>query len=199
MRACATGFGRLYFLECDCEDRANAAVTKEGVWHRRYGHLGTQGLRQLAVEGIVTGFNYSGSKAVSFCKPYTEGKHHQNPFPVDGGKRAEKPLELVHSDVCSKMNGKSFGGEYFLTFTDDKTRFSWVYLLKSKDEVFKHFREWKAMIENVLGSKLKVLRSDNGGEYIGKQFQEYLKSEGAYGAKDPTTEWGGRATQPYIG
>lgn len=86
---------------------------------------------------------------------------------------------VVHSDVCGKINAKSFGGaEYFLTFIDDKTRYTWVYLLKTKDEVFNRFQEWKAMVENAVGKKLKVLRSDNGGEYTGKQFQEYLKEEG---------------------
>ena len=180
VRASATRHGSLYFLECEHTEQANAAaVPKEDVWHRRYGHLGAQGLRQLAVEGMVDGFNYDGSKEVSFCEPCTEGKHHRSPFPTDGGKRADEPLELVHSDVCGKINAKSFGGaEYFLTFIDDKTRYTWVYLLKNKSEVFNRFLKWKAMVENAVGKKLKVLRSDNGGEYTGKQFQEYLKSEG---------------------
>ena len=57
-------------------------------------------------------------------------------------------------------------------------QFTWVYLLKRKDEVFQRFVEWKAMVENSGGGKLKVLRSDNGGEYTAKRFQEYLKAEG---------------------
>lgn len=97
---------------------------------------------------------------------------------TDGGKRAKEALDLVHSDVCGKL-AKSLGGaEYFLTFVDDKTRFTWVYLLKKKDQVFQYFLEWKAMVENSCGRKLKVLRSDNGGEYMATHFQEYLKSEG---------------------
>ena len=178
VRACATRCGSLYFLQFEHTEQANAAATSESVWHRRYGHLGTQSLRQLATESMVNGFDYDGSDT-SFCEPCVEGKHHRSPFPTDGGRRAESSLELVHTDVCGKINAKSFSGaEYFLTFTDDQTRYSWVYLLKTKDEVFKRFQEWKAMVENELGKKLKVLRSDNGGEYTGKQFQEYLRSEG---------------------
>ena len=177
VRACATRCGSLYFLQLEHTEQANAAATSESVWHRRYGHLGTQSLRQLATESMVNGFDYDGSDT-SFCEPCVEGKHHRSPFPTDGGRRAESSLELVHTDVCGKINAKSFSGaEYFLTFTDDQTRYSWVYLLKTKDEVFKRFQEWKAMVENELGKKLKVLRSDNGGEYTGKQFQEYLRSE----------------------
>ena len=121
MRARATRLGRLY-LSVIAKTELMLQLPRRMCGIEGMGILELR-VRQLAVEGImVSGFNYSGSKEVSFCEPCTEGKHHQNPFPVDGGKCAEKPLELVHNDVCGKMNGKSFGGaEYFLTFIDDKT------------------------------------------------------------------------------
>ena len=68
-------------------------------------------------------------------------------------------------------------GEYFLKFIDDKTRYLWIYILKSKDDVFQKFLEWKALAENS-GHKLKVLRTDNGGEYTSAEFESYLKREG---------------------
>jgi len=50
---------------------------------------------------------------------------------------------LVHSDVCGKINVSFIGdAQYYLTFADDKTRYVWVYLLKTKDEVFEKFRQW---------------------------------------------------------
>ena len=114
-------------------------------------------LRQLSVEGMVKGFDYDGSKKVSFCEPCTKGKHYRHPFSSEGGERAREPLELVYSDVCGKVNAKSLGGAlYFLTFIDDKTRYTWVYLLKRKAEVFKCSLEWKAMVEKSCGGKLKV-------------------------------------------
>ena len=77
------------------------------------------------------------------------------------------------------MNAKSLSGaEYFLTFTDDKTHYVWVYILKHKDQVFKQFLEWKAMVEKSTGRKLKTLRTDNGGEYTSTEFEAYLKTEG---------------------
>ena len=57
------------------------------------------------------------------------------------------------------------GAEYFLTFIDDKTRYIWVYVLKHKSEVFSRFQEWKAQVEKSIGCSLKILHSDNGGEY----------------------------------
>ena len=98
--ACASRCGSLYMLECEGCNHAYTALTKEDLWHRRYGHLGAQSLRQLSVEGMVKGFDYDCSKKVSFCEPCTKGKHHRHPFTSGGGERAKEPLELVHSDVC---------------------------------------------------------------------------------------------------
>ena len=74
--------------------------------------------------------------------------------------------------------GSLSGCEYFLTIIDDKTRYTWIYVLKHKDEVFARFLEWKALVENSTGRKLKALRTDNGGEYTSKEFETYLKQNG---------------------
>ena len=85
----------------------------------------------------------------------------------------------MHSDFSGKLNTKSLGRcEYFLTFIDDISRFAWVYVLKQKSEVFSKFFEWKAMIEKATGKTVKTLHTDNGGEYIGKGFEQYLKVNG---------------------
>lgn len=85
----------------------------------------------------------------------------------------------MHSDVCGKLSPRSAGSaEYFVTFIDDKSLYVWLYVLKTKNEVFSKFRDWKAMVERSTGRKLKVLRSDNGGEYTSGEFDQYLKSEG---------------------
>jgi len=97
-------------------------------------------------------------------------------MPTSSGTRSKELLGLVHSDVCGKISTKSIGGaEYFLTFIDDKTRYVWVYTLKHKAEVFDRFVEWKALVEKQSGQKLKVLRTDNGGEYTSNKFEEFLR------------------------
>ena len=177
--AVASRCGSLYCLDCQPLEQANVVGLNEDLWHRRYGHLGSDGLRQLAVEQLVDGFKFDRKKEISFCEACTEGKHHRSPFPTGGGTRAEHILGLVHSDVCGKLSPSSAGGaEYFVTFVDDKSRYVWAYMLKSKNEVFTKFRIWKAMVERSTGRKLKVLRSDNGGEYTSGEFDQYLKSEG---------------------
>ena len=99
---------------------------------------------------------------------------------------AEGLLDLVHSDLGGKMNAQSQSGrEYFLTFTDDKTHYVWVYILKHKDQVFKPFLEWKVMVEKASGRK--CLRTDNGGEYTSEEFDEYLKRGVRYELTFPKT------------
>ena len=108
-----------------------------------------------------------------------QGKLHCCSFPTSSANRANEPLGLVHSDLCGKITPTSGGGaEYFMTLTDDKTRNVWVYALKNKDEAFKKFQEWKALVEKSSGCTLKILRSDNGGEYVSTDFDNFMKSEG---------------------
>ena len=70
------------------------------------------------------------------------------------------------------------GAEYFVTFIDDKTHYVWIYALKNKHEVFQTFREWKSLVERSSGHKLKIFRTDNGGEFTSSEFESYLRKEG---------------------
>ena len=153
--------------------------SKEDIWHYRYGHLSLKNLRKLAREELVRGFDYSVSKEVQFCESCLKGKQHKNPYPNHSLNRSKEPLDLVHSDVCGKISEKSLsGGEYFLTFTDDHSRYVWVYILKQKSEVFSKFCEWKAMVEKTYGRYLKAIRTDNGGEFTSHEFEEFLRKNG---------------------
>jgi transposase InsO family protein len=67
------------------------------------------------------------------------------------------------------------GYVYYVLFIDDYSRKTWVYFLKSKDEVFCKFKEFKALIENISKRKIKILSSDNGGEYTSKDFVNFCK------------------------
>ena len=62
---------------------------------------------------------------------------------------------------------------YYVLFIDDYSRKTWIYFLKTKDEVFNRFQEFKALLENLSERKIKVLRSDNGGEYTSKEFKGF--------------------------
>ena len=168
----ATGrrIGELYYLNCRDTQQATAAkhgggMSQEELWQRRYGHLGVQNMRKLVAEEMVVGLDCKMSKDMGVCEPCVEGKHHCAKFDTGGAKRSDSVLGLVHNDVCGKMSTQSLSGcEYFLTFIDDKTRYTLVYILKHKDQVFEQFLECKALAEKSTGQELKVFRTNNGGE-----------------------------------
>ena len=83
-------------------------------------------------------------------------------------------LDLIHSDVAGTFPHISMiQAKYTLTFIADFSRYYWVYFLKHKSEFFGLFKVFKALIENQFGRKLKVLRFDNGGEYVKSEFIQY--------------------------
>jgi len=77
------------------------------------------------------------------------------------------------------MQTASLGGaKYFVTFIDDFYRKAWIYLLKDKSKTFEAFKEFKQEAENESRLKIKILRSNNGGEYNSKEFNQYCKQHG---------------------
>ena len=72
------------------------------------------------------------------------------------------------------------GHEYYVSFIDDYSRKTWIYFLKTKNEVFSRFQEFKALVENQTGKKIKALRSDNGGEYTGHEFEDFCIQHGIH-------------------
>ena len=131
--AIATKVGTLYYLEYN-KLKKNQQLnviekkSKERHWHRCYGHLGEQNLKKLAGKRLVHSFDYDVSKEIGSCEACIGGKHHKSFRALHRGTCSKEPLDLVHSNVCGKMNAKSLGGaEYFLTFINDRTHYVWVY------------------------------------------------------------------------
>ncbi|GJS71648.1 retrotransposon protein, putative, ty1-copia subclass [Tanacetum coccineum] len=77
------------------------------------------------------------------------------------------------------------GASYFVTFTDDFSRYGYVYLLKHKHEVFETFKVFQKEVENQLGKTIKSLRSDRGGEYMSQEFLDHLKEHGIIAHRTP--------------
>ena len=85
-------------------------------------------------------------------------------------------MELIHSDVFGPIPVPSLGGAiYYVRFIDDFSRNTSLYFLKKKLEVFSKFKEFKALVENQIGKKIKVLRINNGSEFWGKEFEKFCK------------------------
>ena len=77
------------------------------------------------------------------------------------------------------MSTSARGGyEYFITFTDDYSRYRYIYLMRHKSEALDMFKEFKTVVENHRGKSIKSLRSDRGGEYLSGDFRQFLKDHG---------------------
>jgi hypothetical protein len=79
-------------------------------------------------------------------------------------ERSNDLLGLMYSDVCGPISiSVRDGSRYFVTFTDNFSRYDYIYFMRHKSESFEKFKEFKAEVENQLGKKIKVFRTDRGG------------------------------------
>jgi transposase InsO family protein len=146
------------------------------LWHRRMAHLHHGALKVL--KEIVTGLPDFSTEHHEVCKGCAMGKYTKTTFP-SSDSRTGGILDLIHSDVCGPMSSPSLSGyEYYVTFIDDHSRKTWIYFMRTKNEVLSRFQEFKALVENQTGRKIKTLRSDNGGEYTSKAFKDFCAGVG---------------------
>lgn len=86
---------------------------------------------------------------------------------------------IAHSENCGPINPVSKDGcKYFVTFIDGYSHFTMVYLIKEKHQAFDKGKEYYNLVTNMFGVKILKLRSDNGGEYVSHDFQNFCKDEG---------------------
>ncbi|GAU24969.1 hypothetical protein TSUD_312040 [Trifolium subterraneum] len=148
------------------------------LWHLRYGHLSIKGLKLLSKKDMVKGLPALQDMDEK-CIDCLNGKQQREAIPKQAKWRATTKLQLIHSDICGPINPSSNGGKrYFLTFTDDFSRKTWVYVLKEKSEAFEIFKIFKAMVELESGCMIQALRTDRGGEFTSSVFNEFCNSKG---------------------
>ena len=83
-------------------------------------------------------------------------------------KRSIGILEIVHTDIYGPFPVRSVDGyDSFITFIDDYSCFGYIYPIKERSEALDKFKIFKAEVENQHNLKIKVVRSDHGGEYYG--------------------------------
>ena len=149
-----------------------------GLWHLRFGHLNFRGLQFLLKKEMVRGLP-SISHPNQVCKGCVLGKQFKKSFPKESSLIAQKPLELIHTDVCGPIKLSSLGkSNYFLLFMNDFSRKTWVHFLKEKSEVFENFKKFKALVEKESGLMIKAMRSNRGGEFTSNRFQKYCEDYG---------------------
>lgn len=174
------GVYRLYTKESDSEQLiAATAIVSSNTWHRRLGHLNSTSLRKMK-NGAAEGVSYTDTANIdkSKCTVCCEGKQARLAF-QQSLTNTKDALEVIHSDVCGPMENLSIGGSrYYVLFDDDYSRMAFIYFMKTKSEVFNFFKEFQSMVEKQKDRKIKILRTDNGGEFCSQDFERYLKQQG---------------------
>jgi hypothetical protein len=148
------------------------------VWHQRLAHLGEQNIRKL--EAMAKGIRVDPQSALGKCGDCLKGRQTRQPNHEPAKDRKDEILGRVHSDICGPINPSSVSGyKYLLLFVDDATRKKHVYGLRTKTskEVLDRFKEYKKKVELETGMKIKIIRTDGGGEYE-KWVKGYLKDCG---------------------
>src|SRR3954463_15583721 len=132
------------------------------MWHCRLDHIGIKRMEKLHKDGLLESLDFG---SLDTCEPCLMGKMTRSPF--NGTmERAVDLLGIIHTDVCAMNVTARNGFRYFLTFTDDLSRYGYIYLMKHKSETFEKFKKFQSEVENQRNKKIKFLRSDRGGEYI---------------------------------
>ena len=153
------------------------------LWHLRLGHINQQRLKQI--QSTSQGIKPFDEKQLSMCPSCLAGKQHKLKFPKKEARRATKLLELVHFDICRPMQVATHTGYlYFITFIDDFSRYCTIYLMKSKSEAFAKFQQYKSFVKNQTHHTIQILRTDQGGEYLSTEFENFCQ---VHGIKQETT------------
>jgi hypothetical protein len=170
--------GTLYLFIGNTDSSITLASTgvDTTLWHHRMGHMSEKGMQILHKRNLLPDLKQID---LDFCEHCVYGKQKRVRFRRVGKEKKNERLELVHTDVWGPSQVSSLGGShYYVTFIDDATRKTWVYCIRQKSDVFDTFKKWKSLVENETGKSLKCLRSDNGGEYCSKEFDDYFSYHG---------------------
>ena len=139
---------------------------------------------RLVKEGILSHLDFSDLNVCIDCIKGKQTKHTTK----KAATRSTPLLELIHTDICGSFDAPSWSGEkYFITFIDDYSRYGYIYLLHEKSQSVNVLKVFIDEVERQLDRKVKVVRSDRGGEYYGKYnkngqcpgpFAKFLESRG---------------------
>ena len=148
-------------------------VDSSYLWHARFGHLNFKYLKFMSKHGMIS-YKHDDEKKCEIC---IQAKMTKKPF--SKSDRNFMMLELVHSNVCESNGVLTRGGKrYFITFIDDFSRFTYVYLMINKDKSFDMFKCYKTEVENQKDKKIKILWSDRRCEYFPNDFSTFCEEHG---------------------
>lgn len=173
--------GRLYKV-VHALDSANAVEPVSIMeLHRRLGHIAVESARKLVTSGAVVGIELDTDSPEMDCDACIYARATRLPIPkVRISSPAQDFGDEIHTDVWGPATiATRQNRRYFITFTDDATRYTTTFLLRTKDEALEAYKMFEAWAVTQHHCKaIKVLRSDRGGEYLSEAFNQHLQKAG---------------------
>lgn len=148
-----------------------AKLTSE-QWHRRLGHPSSSVVQSIIRSNKLA---CAPSRESLVCDACQRAKVHRLPF-NNSTHVTSSPLELVHTDVWGPARTSVGGFKYYVSFLDDYSRFTWIYLIKRKPDVEQVFYSFQTHVERLLNTKIRIIQSDWGGKY--RRLSRYFHKTG---------------------
>ncbi|GJW00365.1 putative ribonuclease H-like domain-containing protein [Tanacetum coccineum] len=148
---------------------ANATSDESKLWHMRLGHVNFKNINKL-VRGLPSKVFINDHTCVTWKK----GKQHKASCKAKLERTIRKPLKLLYMDLFGLVSEDGINKKrYYLVVTDDFCRFSWVFILATKDETSKILCKFIIGLENQLNYKVKIIRCDNRTEFKNHTMNEF--------------------------
>jgi hypothetical protein len=128
------------------------------------GHISIERIKRLVSDGVLQTLDFTN---FGTCVDCIKGK--QTNKTTKGARLNYEILEIIHTDICGPFCTPCLNGQrYFISFIDDHTQYMYLYFLTDKAEALNAFKTYKVEVEKQKGKKIKIVRSDRGGEYYGR-------------------------------
>jgi histone deacetylase 1/2 len=132
------------------------------IWHSRLGHPSAPVISRILTRHQLA-FTHD-VKNKHICHACQQGKSHQLPYPKSTSV-SSNPLDLIFSDVWGPAPQSVGRFNYYVSFIDDFSKFTRIYFIRHKSEVFERFRDFQNLVEHKFDWKIKSMQTDWGGEY----------------------------------
>nr|GEZ32794.1 putative ribonuclease H-like domain-containing protein [Tanacetum cinerariifolium] len=158
---------------------AKASADECILWHRRLGHLNVKTMNKLVRHNLVRGLPTKSFDNDYTCTACLKGKQHKASCKSKLVNSVTKPLYTLHMDLFGPTFVSSISHKWYcLVVTDDFSRFTKTFFLRSKDETSGILKKFITETENLKDYKVKIIRCDNRGEFRNKEMNDFCSQKG---------------------
>nr|GEY61627.1 hypothetical protein [Tanacetum cinerariifolium] len=157
---------------------AKASSSQSWLWHQRLSHLNFATINNLVKNNLVQGLPKMKFEKDHFCSACEQEKIHRKQHKSKTAFASNKPLYLLHMDLCGLMHVQNINGKrYVLVVVDDYSRYTWVFFLHYKDEASEVIISFIKKTQVKLQLQVQRVRTDNGTEFRNKTLAKFFDED----------------------